>query len=583
MSQSHRGFERLEPRYLLSSMGLTGVDLSAMRTAAASAPPAESQERPAVAAEEQTRELFAPAVIESLDSPDSPDSQSVVSMREPAIDPKIAPVDAPQNVTEQPVSQSEDITATEVKEVAVFEEVEKVEVVTSSNRTFSTESAVVAEVSEPRSTTSTVTTTLTTADIAVNDPVSVASNDVLSTSNRSQTTIDDCIAVDNTQNIVKVKTTPTRVAVRDANTVVLTSSDQLSKDNKEQRSLAETDATVEVKGEGKPTTSDREQTDVSETDGTGTVDKQEPAKDETPARGDAVTEDEQLADANKAMSAVAREQNDSVRTSNGDEAVDDIEAKLHQQAATNDDRSAAAQTTTAAATNDTRVPQRTSNQSDGQDPFAMAADNVLSEEQSDADSRVKASGMLPQAEGALLLVALGKPLTRLAGGDAGADTSNMDSGSPAMRTNFARARRNRRKAAEERDRWHRRGDARNMAWLPPEELPIEILPATIETAENQAQTSRPAAEPIAARLADEVIFSHPDVDDEDDRSERHESRLPALAYAWGGYTFAGGAAMVTLGGTISVLAADRHRRIRSQERRVAPPPPTYTGRTLARV
>ena len=380
-------------------------------------------------------------------------------------------------------------------------------------------------------------------------------HDTTPTSNVTQQLVNDRVSISKPQKEVAVKTAPKPVAIA-------TSDDVRSLDNQEPCSLKESDATAEVLKDRKPTATD------------------------TSSAGS------ELLDAQKAWSAVAQDADTSGNTASPNTAGNDLDAKLYAQAPAEADRPPAAPKAQAAVdTSSAAAPQRNSIRADQENPFAKAADCVFSEEQPESGARWAASHTLPPAEGALLVVALGKPLSRLAAGDGRVDVASVDCGLPDGRTTFGRSRRNRRKTEEARDRLSRRGDTRELTWLPPEKLPTEISHETTDSSQGQAEDSRPATEPIPSRLADLAVFSRLDIAKPEDRCKPSESWLPALPSSadwassadWDGYAVLGGAAAATLTGTISVLAIDRHRRIHDQQRRVKLPTPAYTGRTLARV
>ena len=337
-------------------------------------------------------------------------------------------------------------------------------------------------------------------------------------------------------------------------------------------------------------TVEREQTVATKSD---SIDKQESDKtvsenkdkEEDPVQADAKTGDSEPADARQACLAVVHESQTTDKSASADAANQEHNIKLQQQAADEADPPAPARAQSCVAMCSPTPSQQASSQSEQENLLTMAADRVFCEEQPDADGRSMAARMLPSPQGALLLVTLGKPLSRLAGGDGRVDIVNTNCGSPAARTALDRSRRNRRKAAEAQDRWQRRGDVKESSWYPPEDLVCEIPPQSLESAQEPADDSRPAAEPLAPRLADLAIDSHLAVYDRKDSAGSSGPRPPALPVLadWDGYAVLGTASAAVLSTTISVLAADRYRRIHAQAHRIKLPRPIYTGRTLARV
>ena len=524
MSQTHRRFEQLEPRFLLSGTGIINGSFAAVSTRSVSStqtplsPPAvESQELPLAAVEDRADEFFAPTTVGSVVERLSP--------QEPTVE---------------------------------------LQVVVSIDAT------------------SDGTATFVTDDVAVKESVSVVSPNTAPTRDVTPTLSDDRISLDEPIKKVEVKSSPTLVAVAEPRVAATeTYNVDLSEGRSGQRSLSEAEATAEVVEEVKPTTTDEAQDGESATDRADVSDEQEADKDEGLAETDSSVAGSELVDARRAWLAIEQKSDTSEKTASNEHDPDEIS---HGQTPTEAKSNAASQAQATVAVSSSTVSRQTSNQADQGNFLTMAADRVFSEEQSDSGDRWAASGILPPAEGALLLVSIGKPLTRLAAGDGRVDIANVDCGLPGARTAFDRSRRNRRKTAEARDRWQRRGDARELTWLPPEELPIDDLSETMEPPHEQAVDQRSAAEPIAARLADLAISSQQDVARPEDRRESCVSWLPTQPHlvAWDGYGVLGGVAVATLSGTISALAVDRYRRMHEQSGRVKLLAPAYTGRTLSR-
>ena len=544
---THRRFEQLEPRFLLSSTGIINGGFSAMSTRSVSSagaplsPPAvESKELPVAAVEDRADEFISPTAVEPLASPPIVSSPVVgrLSPQEPKVD-------------------------------------SQVEVVASSSKTRNLEPAV------PTDATSYGTISFVSDEVAEKESVSRVSSDTASTRDVTPTLPDDRLSLEEPIKKVVVKSSPTLVAVAEPRVAAETYNVDFSEGRSGQRSLSEAEATAEVVEEVKPTTTDKAQDGESATNRADVSDGQEADKDEGLSETDSSAAGSELVVARKAWLAVEQETDTSEKTASNEHDPDE---KLHGQTPAEVKSNAAPQAQATVAASSHTDSRNASNQTDQGIPFSRAADRVFSEEQPDSGGRWAASGMLPPVEGALLLVTIGKPLTRLAVGDGRVDGARVDCGLPGARTTFDRSRRNRRKTAEARDQWQRRGDARELTWLPPEELPIDVLPETMEPPQEQAVDQRSAEEPIAARLADLAISSHLDVARPEDRRESAVSWLPTQLHsiAWDGYGVLGGVAVVTLSGTISALAVDRYRCMHEQSGRVKLPTPVYTGRTLSR-
>ncbi|MBN2295697.1 MAG: LEPR-XLL domain-containing protein [Pirellulales bacterium] len=558
MSKLHLRFEPLEPRYLLSISAFVNGDLANARTLAVSSIPAsESRELSVTAVEERSDELPSPVVVETLDA-------------SPEVSPSVADIS--------------DVVKTEVEEVA------KVKIAETSNQTRNIEPVVAIEPVVSRELTSDNVTT-SSSDIATFESGSIVEketvsaaldDDITSTRNTIKPISDERISFDEAQTKVTVKTSPTLVAVAEKDVAIKTYDADRSLDNNQQRSLSESDATEEVIEEGKPTTTDRETTDISSSD---SADRQETGKDEIQEKTDAGTNGRELVAAHKAQLAVNTESDRTENAASANDSDIDPDAKLHQQMTEKAGLTTTSQTQSTVAASSSTETRQSSNRAEQENPFTMASDLVFSEEQSDSGGRSAASRFLSPTEGALLLVTIGKPLTRLAGGDSRTDVAGVDYGMPGARTTFDRTRRNRRKTNEARDRYQHRGDVRDLTWFPPEEFTTDLIAEPLELSQEQTGRQLAASETISPGLADMVLVSHPEVAEAEDRTKSPESRLRTIPFstAWDGYTLVGATAVMTLSGTISVLAVDRHRRIRAQDRHVKLPVPAYKGRTLARV
>ncbi len=594
MSKLHRRFEPLEPRFLLSGTGFVDGSFAAVRTQTTFSPPAayspptvQLRELPVAEVEDRAEEFLSPKIVES---PVSPPVVERLLSQESSIDSKVSLSDSKVELSRvsRQVIENSDVAATEVEVVRIIEEVK---IVTPSSRTQNPDPVVVIEPAVSQDPTFSNGTTFAPGDVAVKEPVSTVSDDTTLTSNITRTLVDDRISLDKPLKAVAVRTSPTPispklVAITESSVAIKTSDGVRSLNYQKQPSRTEAGATANVVEDRKPTATDQGRTDLSATDGTDKQEpgEQKPGKDEGLAETDSCAAGSELLDTHRVWLAVVREPDTSEKTASLNAASNDPDAKLYEQKAAEGDRTAAAETQATVATSSPTVSRHASSQADNGNPFAKAADRVFSEEQSESGGRWATSRTLPPAEGALLLVTLGKPLTRLVTGDGRADVANVDCGLPGARTTFDRSRRNRRKTAEAQDRWQRRGDARDLTWLPPEKLPTDISHEPTDSAPEQTGDLHMAAESIPSRLADEVIFSHLDVTEPEDRSKPSGSWLPTLpsSDAWDSYGILGGAAIVTLTGTISVLAVDRHRRMHKQPHRVNLPAPAYTGRTLAR-
>ena len=543
MSEFHCRFEALESRFLLSSTGLVGNSFADISTKTVqttlSETVVESQRLPATEIEYLAEDFQSPTNRET------PVEQTPV-VQTPVVQAPVVQAPSEQLLSQQSMNDSE----VKLSSVSLVPIANSSATLSTSNITSATADIATKEMKEKES------VSAVSVDTA---SVDTATFNTTSTRNTTQTLTKDTISVDNSIEKVTVNTSTTSVTI------------------------AESNATTE--------TTERETPITSEANDADRADKQEADKsvdenkDKTPVQADAKTGDNQPSDLYKMWLAVEQESNAPGKAVSAAAADNDADAKPQQQAADKADGIAAIRTQATVTTNSPLILRQASDQTDQGNPLATAADHIYSEEQSDSDGRLAVSRTLPSPQGALLLVTLGQPLSRLAGGNSRVDVVNMDCGSPTARTSFDRSRRNRRKAAEARERWQRRGDVKDLTWFPPQDLANEIPPQPMESDQARADDPRSAAKPIAPRLADLAIAAHLDVCDKDNSSKSSESRtqaLPALA-DWDGYAVVGTTSVAALSATISVLAVDRYRRNHAQERRIKFPLPVYTGRTLARV
>ncbi len=361
-----------------------------------------------------------------------------------------------------------------------------------------------------------------------------------------------------------------------------TSDDGRSGSQQPQRSRTEADATEETSSVRKPATADQSNGVLS---ATGETAEQGALNDEGLAETDSCAADNEPGGAVTSETAPAPAT--TIKTTSPDPASNDPAASPCEPAAMEANQPAASAAPTSTPTGSSSAAARyDSNQDNPEDGFGKLVECVFAEEGSEpGDSQRAASQTLPVTEGALLVVALGKPLTRLAAGGEPVDAMGMDCGSPGTRATGGRSRRDRRNTAEARSRPQRRKDTRDVTWLPFDRSANSRPQIATQSSGEQAGDLRPSAEPISPGLADLAVFSQLAVSMSEDGSRSSESRSPILPSraAWNDYGLLGVAATATLAGTVSVLAVERSRRLQSHRPCVGLPKPTYTGPTLSRV
>jgi len=440
---------------------------------------------------------------------------------------------------------------------------------TGSDATWTTDDFVLAE-----------TTLIDSHESPRSDYSNERTNDTTPTNNITRTAAGGNVNSSNSLTVVVKETSTVLLSTAKANVELETSDGVRSLDHQQQPSRPAEDETGEAAENGKPTTAGRDQNAVPTKDGAA---EQEPGTDADLTETDSGAGNEPR-DADLACLAAVQGSDTSEKSVSPHAVSNDPAETLHEPAVIE-----ANQPTTpgALATDATASPaaaRRVSGRADAANPFAKAADRLFSGEKSESDGRPTGSQTLPMAKGALLLVTLGKPLTRLTAEDGRCTVANTDCDSPNPRSAFGRARRSRRRTAQAQRRWQRQKDARDTTWLLSEMRPTDRPEEAKESAPKRAGNSQPPLEPISPCLADLAVLSHLAVTGAEDRSKSPESRpatLPCSA-GWDGCGLLAAGSAVTLSGTISVLAIERCRRARRQQRPVRLPIPAYTGATVAR-